>query len=189
MKKIITVEEAERMALGTDGEYAEEFEKYLEEKEIPLSDWDYDLLGEFFRSLGYETDEKNLIAAMREDTGMSRPQFSKTYNIPKRTLESWEWGEREAPEYVIDLLGRVVYSDMIKKKARFSVVEINNYKMTEEFFKLHTDSYIEAVNEAREIKERWTDSEKETHEVEIRLYLDNIEDEDCENYDYEVATF
>ena len=50
----ITVEEAERMALMPDGEYQEEFEKYLIKNDIALDCWEYSDLAEFFESLGFE---------------------------------------------------------------------------------------------------------------------------------------
>ena len=53
MRKI-TVEEAEKMVLMADGEYAEEFEEYLIKNGIALDCWDYSDLREFIESLGYE---------------------------------------------------------------------------------------------------------------------------------------
>lgn len=31
---------------------------------------------------------------------ISRAEFSRTYNIPNRTLEDWDWGNRKPPQYV-----------------------------------------------------------------------------------------
>ena len=75
---------------------------------------------------------------MREDLGLSRTAFAKKYNIPLRTLEAWASGDREAPEYVIDLLGRAVYSDLMNKKAKFYVVAV---EFTTIPFIIITDSY------------------------------------------------
>ena len=44
------------------------------------------------------------ITEMRNYIGISRAEFSRRYNIPLRTLESWEAGVRTPPEYVLDLL-------------------------------------------------------------------------------------
>ena len=49
---------------------------------------------------------------IRKKIGMSRAAFSKRYNIPIRTLENWDAGVNEAPEYVMDLLERVVDEDI-----------------------------------------------------------------------------
>lgn len=127
---------------------------------------------------------KNYIGLMREDLGISRADFSRKYGIPVRTLEAWEAEEREAPDYVIDLLGRAVYSDMMNKKARFYVVAIGEH---DEWDCGSFDSYLEAFKTATEEWERRTP----THvlEVEIRLYVADVEDEDCENYDCDLVSF
>lgn len=44
------------------------------------------------------------ITEMRNYIGVSRAEFSRRYNIPLRTLESWEAGVRTPPEYVLQLL-------------------------------------------------------------------------------------
>ena len=47
--------------------------------------------------------DKN-IKELRELTGLSQSQFSKEFNIPIRTLQKWESGERIPPEYMEGLL-------------------------------------------------------------------------------------
>lgn len=118
---------------------------------------------------------------MRKDSGLNRTQFGKKYNIPLRTLENWEKEVTDAPEYVIDLLGRVVYADLTGKKPHFKVVDIGKY---DELFIAETDSYLEAVTSARVNKDHTTEGE-----VEIRLYEADIEDEDCENFNFETVSF
>ena len=44
------------------------------------------------------------IQALREQYGLSRKQFTEMFNIPYRTLQSWELGERNCPEYVLELI-------------------------------------------------------------------------------------
>lgn len=51
------------------------------------------------------------IKEMREYLGFSRAAFSRFYNIPIRTLENWESGKRQCPEYVLELLERCVKID------------------------------------------------------------------------------
>ena len=41
---------------------------------------------------------------MREDLGMNRTEFSQYIGIPLRTLEEWEAGRRQMPEYVLRLM-------------------------------------------------------------------------------------
>lgn len=51
------------------------------------------------------------INEIRKQSGLSRAEFSRRYNIPVRTLEDWESEKRKCPEYVSELLERVVSED------------------------------------------------------------------------------
>ena len=59
------------------------------------------------------------ITELRKRTGLSRPKFCRLYNIPLRTLESWEKndsepgadGARIPAAYVISMLERLVEID------------------------------------------------------------------------------
>ena len=57
------------------------------------------------------TDATNPIRAIRAGTGLSQVAFGAALNIPRRTLQSWEMGERECPAYVIDLIAYRVQHD------------------------------------------------------------------------------
>ena len=52
--------------------------------------------------------------AIRKASGLTQAAFADRYGIPKRTVENWEGGQREAPSYVLDLLERVVSEDAKK---------------------------------------------------------------------------
>lgn len=41
---------------------------------------------------------------LREQSGMSRPQFAEYFGIPYRTIQSWEIGDRKCPPYLLDLM-------------------------------------------------------------------------------------
>lgn len=43
--------------------------------------------------------------------GISRAAFSRRYNIPLRTLEDWDAGRKNPPEYVLQMLERIVRED------------------------------------------------------------------------------
>ena len=43
---------------------------------------------------------KELIKA----SGMSRTEFSKYFGIPYRTIQNWDLGLRECPQYLIELM-------------------------------------------------------------------------------------
>jgi len=48
---------------------------------------------------------------IRTLSGLTQQAFSEKYGIPKRSIENWEGGKRTPPEYVINLLERVVKED------------------------------------------------------------------------------
>lgn len=52
--------------------------------------------------------------AIRQASGLTQAAFAERYGIPKRTVENWEGGQRNAPEYVLNLLERVVSEDAKK---------------------------------------------------------------------------
>lgn len=52
--------------------------------------------------------------AIRQASGLTQAAFAERYGIPKRTIENWEGGKNSAPEYVLDLLERVVSEDAKK---------------------------------------------------------------------------
>ena len=51
------------------------------------------------------------IKEMRLLLQVSRTEFSRQYHITLRTLEDWESGKRNPPNYVLELLERVVKED------------------------------------------------------------------------------
>ena len=65
--------------------------------------------------------ERRLVAyqfkAIREQTGMNRKEFSDWLGIPYRTMQEWELGRRQMPDYVLRLIAYKV--KMEKKAGRF----------------------------------------------------------------------
>lgn len=41
---------------------------------------------------------------LRENSGMTRPEFAEYFEIPYRTVQNWEIGERKCPDYVLKLI-------------------------------------------------------------------------------------
>ena len=62
----------------------------------------------------------NKLKKMRDDLGMNRTEFSHYVGIPLRTLEEWEAGRRQMPDYVLRLIAyytkmeRFLYENEIK---------------------------------------------------------------------------
>lgn len=63
----------------------------------------------------YVEEQRIDIAEMRSLLNESRAAFSRRYNIPVRTLENWESGKSQCPEYVRELLERAVKEDAQSK--------------------------------------------------------------------------
>lgn len=56
------------------------------------------------------------IKEIRQSTGLSQAKFGEALNIPKKTLQCWEQGARDCPEYVLELIAyRVAHDPNIPK--------------------------------------------------------------------------
>lgn len=44
------------------------------------------------------------IKELRTASGMDRKVFAEYFNIPYRTLQNWELGTRDCPQYLLDLM-------------------------------------------------------------------------------------
>ena len=59
------------------------------------------------------------IRKIREQTGLSRKDFSIHIGIPLRTIEDWEAGRRRPPEYIPRLIAyQLKYEELIEKKQK-----------------------------------------------------------------------
>lgn len=67
-----------------------------------------------FGKVEEQTETSSKIKKIRQMTGYSQEEFSKKYNIPTRTLNSWELEERTPPAYVVELLEFKVKKDLEK---------------------------------------------------------------------------
>lgn len=60
----------------------------------------------------------NRAEQIRELTGMNRRKFCEAYNIPYATMCDWEAGRVKPADYVMDLLEKVVRSDIAEKLSK-----------------------------------------------------------------------
>ena len=60
---------------------------------------------------------------MREEQGMNRTEFSQYIGIPLRTLEEWEAGRRQMPEYVLRLLTYYTKMEKFLKEKKIELGE------------------------------------------------------------------
>lgn len=89
------------------------------------------------------------ITEIRAITGLNKTDFAKKYNIPFRTVQNWELGTRECPEYVLELLERVVKEDFkeardmtvseIIEKENGNYAEVEVWQYTDKSHRLHSD--------------------------------------------------
>jgi len=54
------------------------------------------------------------VKEIRQLTGLSQQKFCEKYEIPRRTLQDWEYGKNPCPVYTLKLLERVVKEDYTK---------------------------------------------------------------------------
>lgn len=49
-------------------------------------------------------DSKDYLVELRENTGMTRKEFCEYFEIPYRTVQDWELGNRKMPDYLLRLM-------------------------------------------------------------------------------------
>ncbi len=47
---------------------------------------------------------RDYLIELRDSTGMTRREFCEYFEIPYRTLQDWELGNRKMPEYLLRLM-------------------------------------------------------------------------------------
>ena len=57
------------------------------------------------------------VKELRSEMRLSQQKFGDKFGIPLRTIQSWEYGDRTAPEYVMELLLYKAESEKIKQTA------------------------------------------------------------------------
>ena len=60
----------------------------------------------------------NRIKKLRSATGLSQSKFAAIFNIPVKTIQSWESESRKPPDYVIDMMEKIL--DYKRKEERIS---------------------------------------------------------------------
>ncbi len=65
---------------------------------------------------------------IREMLDMNRTEFSRYMHIPLRTLEEWEAGRRQMPEYVLRLIAYYVKTQRILREQGIELEEEHGQK-------------------------------------------------------------
>lgn len=71
----------------------------------------------------------NILTQTREQLGMNRTEFSHYMGIPLRTLEEWESGRRQMPDYVLRLITYYTRMEQFLKESGIEVDNSNGNKM------------------------------------------------------------
>ncbi len=64
---------------------------------------------------------------IREDLGMNRTEFSGYMGIPLRTLEEWEAGRRQMPDYVLRLIAYYAKMQQLLTEKKIDLGEDTDY--------------------------------------------------------------
>lgn len=114
---------------------------------------------------------------MRNYIGVSRAEFSRRYNIPLRTLESWESEVRTPPEYILQLLEESVRrTDIVEVTFVYDTLLQNGkiYPWSKANDKYGADqaAYKTVLNIVDRFRERYHNCEWEDEDID---YIDAIE--------------
>lgn len=60
-------------------------------------------------------DAGEKLIEIRKSTGMNRKEFAAYFDIPYRTMQDWELGNRQMPEYLLRLIAYKVEMEKVKK--------------------------------------------------------------------------
>ncbi len=61
---------------------------------------------------------KEEVLKLREMTGMNRREFCNYFEIPYRTVQDWELGNRKIPEYLYRLMVYKVRAEKLDRKSK-----------------------------------------------------------------------
>lgn len=67
-----------------------------------------------------------ILKRTREQIDMNRTEFSRYMDIPLRTLEEWEAGRRQAPDYVLRLIAYYVRMQQLLDRNKIKLEEIGH---------------------------------------------------------------
>ena len=58
---------------------------------------------------------KDELRELRSETGVNRREFAEYFEIPYRTVQDWELGNRQMPEYLLRLMAYKVKMEKVNK--------------------------------------------------------------------------
>ena len=122
------------------------------------------------------------IKELRLSTGMTIQEFSDYFNIPRRTIENWEGGQRKPPVYVVELIKyKIKKEEMEMKNLKWCLIDGN---ATNEDVYVY-DSKDEALENAEYRWKHMTDHDRKRTTT-FAVVLLNIDGEDYAEIDGEI---
>lgn len=58
---------------------------------------------------------KDELIEIRKSTGMNRKEFAAYFGIPYRTIQDWELGKRQMPDYLLRLIAYKTHMEKLQK--------------------------------------------------------------------------
>ena len=139
------------------------------------------------------------IKDIRKKTGLSQEKFAEKFEIPRRTLQSWEMGERGPAQYIVDMLAYIVALEGINLTAYvFSEYRDSFGNGSEKLFA----SRDEAIRYAKEAWDHLNSHDQDSYKNDpagsfcateaVPVIWDDVEEEfyaDMSNYDIAWSAF
>ncbi len=72
-------------------------------------------------------EQREILIELRKGTGMNRREFAEYFEIPYRTIQEWELGNRRMPDYLLRLM---LYKIHIEKEKCNLNIKNNEEKKT-----------------------------------------------------------
>lgn len=122
-----------------------------------------------------EPDNAIKLQNIRLKTGLNRREFAEEYNIPYRTLEDWESGRRNMPEYTLELIKKTVEQRINNSKMLLFLHNIGGCDAEDPY----SIGWDEAISEAISVVEKYTGlCVKELIEEKDSIYLNEFIDDE-----------
>lgn len=119
------------------------------------------------------------VRELRTATGMTQKVFADYFHIPLRTLQNWEGGQRNAPEYLVKLIeyklkmeGIIMTSEYLKKNA----TKIDEVDMRDGGIYLGTTTYY-LYNNHLYADEYHTNLNRYTGDDKVYVIIDDVKTE------------
>lgn len=61
-------------------------------------------------------ETRDYLIELRDSTGMSRKEFCEYFEIPYRTLQDWELGNRKMPDYLLRLMAYKIEMEKLGRR-------------------------------------------------------------------------